>query len=58
MSIAPRYGDISVGLEEYLGIVEIHRPPHNYFDHELIHDLADAVAALDLEPACRVGARF
>lgn len=49
-----RYGDISVDLEAHMARVEIHRPPHNYFDPRLVEDLADAFTALDAEDACRV----
>lgn len=48
-----RYGDVSVNLENHVAVVEIHRPPHNFFDHELIRDMADAFEALDDNPACR-----
>jgi enoyl-CoA hydratase/carnithine racemase len=37
----------------YVALVEIHRPPHNFFDDQLIGDLADAFNALDGDPACR-----
>ena len=30
-----------------------HRPPHNFFDFNLIRDLANAFEALDKEPECR-----
>jgi enoyl-CoA hydratase/carnithine racemase len=45
--------DVSVTLDGHVAHVEIHRPPHNYFDVELIRALADAFQALDAEPACR-----
>lgn len=45
--------DVSVDLEQHVAQVEIHRPPHNFFDHELLKDLADAFEALDRDPACR-----
>ena len=48
-----KYGDVSVDLKNYVGSVEIHRPPHNYFDVQLIRDLANAFNALDEDPACR-----
>jgi enoyl-CoA hydratase/carnithine racemase len=48
-----RCGDVSVNLDGHVATVEIHRPPHNYFDHPLIRDLAEAFEALDAEPACR-----
>ncbi|MFP6597453.1 MAG: enoyl-CoA hydratase/isomerase family protein [Candidatus Hydrogenedentota bacterium] len=48
-----RYGDVSVGLMKHVALVEIHRPPHNFFDHDLICDIADAFEALDEEMDCR-----
>jgi enoyl-CoA hydratase/carnithine racemase len=48
-----KYGDVSVLLEQHLAWVELHRPPHNFFDHQLVKDLADAFEALDQDPACR-----
>ena len=48
-----KYGDVSVILEEHVAWVEIHRPPHNFFDHQLVKDLADAFEALDKDAACR-----
>jgi enoyl-CoA hydratase/carnithine racemase len=49
----PKYGDVSVELKNYVASVEIHRPPHNYFDVQLIRDLANAFNALDENPVCR-----
>lgn len=49
----PKYGDVSVALDGNVATLEIHRPPHNFFDFNLIHDLADAFEALDNEPECR-----
>jgi enoyl-CoA hydratase/carnithine racemase len=51
---APRYGDVSVEVKDYIATVEIHRPPHNFFDVQLIRDLANAFNTLDEDPACRV----
>jgi enoyl-CoA hydratase/carnithine racemase len=48
-----RYGDVSVALDGNVALVEIHRPPHNYFDQQLVGELADAFEALDREPECR-----
>jgi len=48
-----KYGDVSVRFEQNVALVEIHRPPHNHFDVQLIHNLADAFEALDHDPACR-----
>jgi enoyl-CoA hydratase/carnithine racemase len=49
----PKYGDVTVALDGNVATLEIHRPPHNFFDFNLIHDLADAFEALDNEPECR-----
>jgi enoyl-CoA hydratase/carnithine racemase len=48
-----RYGDVTTALDNHVAWVEIRRPPHNYFDHQLIADLADAFEALDQDPECR-----
>ena len=48
-----RFGDVSVALDGHVAWVEMHRPPHNFFDRELIGNLADAWEALDGEPQCR-----
>ena len=40
-----RYGDVSVAVKDYVACVEIHRPPHNFFDVQLIRDLANAFTA-------------
>ena len=49
----PRYGDVSIAVDNYVATAEIHRPPHNYFDVQLIRDLASAFNDLDADPACR-----
>src|SRR5580700_1168845 len=49
----PKYGDVSVTLDSHVATLEIHRPPHNFFDFILIRDLANAFEALDNEPECR-----
>lgn len=48
-----KYGDVSVRLDGHVALVEIHRPPHNHFDAQLIQDLAAAFEALDRHPECR-----
>lgn len=47
------YGDIGVELLGHVGVVEIRRPPHNFFDAALIREIADAYEELDGLPACR-----
>jgi enoyl-CoA hydratase/carnithine racemase len=51
--VQPKYGDVSVTLDGNVATLEIHRPPHNFFDFKLIQNLADAFEALDQEPECR-----
>jgi len=51
--LEPKYGDVSVALDGNVATLEIHRPPHNFFDFVLIRDLANAFEALDNEQECR-----
>jgi len=49
------YGDVHVQLaQDHVATAELRRPPDNFFDRALIASLADALEALDAEPACRV----
>jgi len=41
------YNDIGVSSEGHVGVVEIQRPPHNFFDNALINQIADAFEAFD-----------
>ncbi len=46
--------DLSVSIgPDHVAVVEIHRPPHNFFDVALIAALADAYERLGAEGACR-----
>ena len=47
------YDDIGVELDNYVGVVEIQRPPHNFFDMSLIYQIADALEKLDESDDCR-----
>ena len=54
MGVAKQYGDVTViiggdGVVE----VEIHRPPNNFFDADLIGALSDAYEAIDEDADCR-----
>jgi len=49
----PDSKEVSVNLEGHVALVEIHRPPHNFFDQHLIQNLADAFEALDENLECR-----
>jgi enoyl-CoA hydratase/carnithine racemase len=48
-----KYGDVSVAMKDHVAQVEIHRPPHNFFDVALIKDLVGAFDALDKDVDCR-----
>jgi enoyl-CoA hydratase/carnithine racemase len=45
--------DIAVTVSDLVASVEIRRPPHNFFDHALIRQIADAYEALDEDPTVR-----
>ena len=47
------FEDIGVSLEAHVAVVEIQRPPHNFFDFRLIEQLADAFEGLDDVADCR-----
>src|SRR5690349_8841590 len=44
--------DVEIG-DECVAVIEIRRPPNNFFDQALIASLADAMEALDADPRCR-----
>lgn len=43
--------ELSVRVDGHVGVVEVHRPPHNHFDHGLLKELADT--AEELADRCR-----
>jgi enoyl-CoA hydratase/carnithine racemase len=45
--------DVGVERDGAVALVELRRPPHNYFDVALIGALADAFEALEADRACR-----
>jgi enoyl-CoA hydratase/carnithine racemase len=48
------FKDIGVDIAaNMVATIEIRRPPHNFFDIDLIRQIADACEALDNDPACR-----
>jgi enoyl-CoA hydratase/carnithine racemase len=48
------FKDIGVDIDgAMVATIEIRRPPHNFFDIDLIRQIADACEALDNDPACR-----
>jgi len=52
--IQDRYGDVAATLQDHVVTLEIQRPPHNFFDHALIRDLADALRDIDATTEARV----
>lgn len=44
---------VGVEFDGHVAIVEIRRPPHNFFDIPMIGAIADAFEALDKDPNCR-----
>lgn len=49
----PTYKDIGTATTDRVGMVEIRKPPNNFFDVALIHQIADAVEAFDADPEIR-----
>ncbi len=49
----PAIDDIGVEFDGHVALVELRRPPHNYFDIALIGALADAFEALEADARCR-----
>ena len=47
------FKDIGVELSGHVALIEIRRPPHNFFDIALIQEIADALEALDGDITCR-----
>jgi enoyl-CoA hydratase/carnithine racemase len=47
------YSDIAVSLDGFVATVEIRRPPHNFFDSDLIAQIGEAFERLDASDACR-----
>ena len=47
------FDDIEIARDGHVAVVEIQRPPNNFFDVSLITDLATAFEGLDEDDACR-----
>jgi enoyl-CoA hydratase/carnithine racemase len=45
--------ELHVTLEDGVAVLELDRPPHNFFDMALFKDLAGTLEALDQDDACR-----
>ena len=54
MSEFGTYGDVHVEQhDDHVALLELRRPPDNFFDRALIAQIGDALDALDEEPRCR-----
>jgi enoyl-CoA hydratase/carnithine racemase len=53
MSDLGSYHDIGVSLDGNVATVEIRRPPHNFFDSDLIAQIGEAFERLDADGDCR-----
>jgi enoyl-CoA hydratase/carnithine racemase len=53
MNTLPSFADLAVSLDAHVAVVEIRRPPHNFFDVSLINQIASAYEALDAIVDCR-----
>jgi enoyl-CoA hydratase/carnithine racemase len=47
------FTDIAIEMNGHVALIEIRRPPHNYFDIALIKEIASALEALDEDQDCR-----
>ena len=47
------FKEIGVSLDGFVATVEMRRPPHNFFDAQLINEIGTAFEQLDTDPACR-----
>jgi len=45
--------DVGTDLKDRVGLVEIRRPPNNFFDNALIAAIGDAFDAFDRDAGCR-----
>jgi enoyl-CoA hydratase/carnithine racemase len=47
------FTDIGVDIDGHIAVIELQRPPHNFFDLALIQAVAGALESLDAETDCR-----
>ena len=53
MTTQPMNQEVKLSMSGAVAIVEICRPPHNFFDTKLIAQLGETFEALDRDPQCR-----
>lgn len=50
----PQFGDVSLEVgDDHVAVVEVQRPPHNFFSLAMLGSLADAFEAVDADPDAR-----
>ena len=42
-----------MALDGHVGIVEVQKPPHNFFDQVMLSSIADAFETFETNPQCR-----
>ena len=47
------FSDVSLSFQKHVAVVEINRPPNNFFDLSLIEQIADALEQIDKDSNCR-----
>ena len=47
------FDDIEVTIQGHIAIIEIQRPPHNFFDYSLIQQIASAMEGVDKDTNLR-----
>jgi enoyl-CoA hydratase/carnithine racemase len=53
MTSYSHFKEIGVSRDGFVATVEMRRPPHNFFDGDLVAELGDAFERLDADPECR-----
>jgi len=48
-----KIGDVAIEIHDHVALLEIQRPPNNFFDEDLINSLGDAFDRMDDTPAVR-----
>lgn len=53
-AVIPATPPVAMALDGHVGIVEVQKPPHNFFDQEMLSGIADAFEIFETNPECRV----
>ena len=49
----PSNPPVAMALDGHVGIVEVQKPPHNFFDQVMLSSIADAFETFETNPQCR-----